>query len=98
MKKKSVKKTFVISDKVSRFPGKGGWFYVSVPLKHTKYLKEQRSAWGMYPIMARINTTSWKTKLMMKKGGSFFVALNEKIRKKENIVKGNIIKVNFSLI
>lgn len=93
-----MKKSFEIYGKISKFPGKSGWYYVSVPVKNKKYLKEQRPAWGMYPIMARVGNTSWKTKLMMKKGGDFFVALNEEVRKKENIIKAKRIKVNFSLI
>jgi hypothetical protein len=93
-----VKKTFVISGKVSRFSGKGGWFYISVPKKYTLKLKDQRKTWGMYPIIVRINKTSWNTKLMMKKGGDYFVALNKEIRDIENIVEGKIIKAKLTLI
>ena len=91
-------KFFVVSGKVSKFPGKGGWFYVDVPKKFMKKLKEQRSRWGMYPINVKIGDTSWKTKLMMKKGGDFFVALKVNVREKEKITKGKIIKVNVALI
>jgi len=93
-----MKKSFVISGRVSKFPGKGGWFYISVPKKYTKILNEQRNTWGMYPIKAQVGNTSWKTKLMMKKGGNFFVALNANVREKEKITKDKIIKINFSLI
>ena len=91
-------KSFTISGKVMKFPGKGGWFYVAVPKKYTKNLKEQRHTWGMYPITARIGNTSWKTKLMMKKGGDFFVAIKVNVRKKEKIAKGREIRVQISLI
>jgi len=90
-----MKKSFEISGKVSKFPGKGGWFYVDVPKKFTKKLKEQRSSWGMYSIKVKVGNTSWRTKLMMKKGGNFFVAFNKKTREKEKISKGKNIKVNF---
>ena len=93
-----MKSSFMISGKVFKFPGKGGWFYVAVPKKYTKVLKEQRRTWGMYPIRAHVGGTSWKTKLMMKKGGDFFVALKTIVRKKENIAKGKIVKVHVSLI
>ena len=81
-----------------QFPGSGGWVYVAVPKKFTKELKERRRAWGMYPITAHVGKTSWKTKLMMKKDGDFFVALKATVRKKENIEKGKIVKVHISLI
>jgi hypothetical protein len=90
-------KYFAFSGKVSKFPGKSGWFYVDVPKKFMKKLKEQRSKWGMYPIEVKVGNTSWKTKLMMKRGGDFFVALKVNVREKEKITKGKIIKVNVTL-
>ena len=93
-----MKKSFVISGKVSKFPGKSGWFYISIPKKYTKSLNERRRTWGMYPIKAQVGNTSWKTKLMMKKGGNFFVALKTTIREKEKIFKEKIIKIDVSLI
>lgn len=82
---------------VQKFPGSGGWVYVAVPKKYTRELKQQRRAWGMYPIIACVGTTSWKTKLMMKKGGNFFVALKVAVRDKEKIAVGNRITVSFAL-
>ncbi len=82
---------------VQKFPGSGGWVYVAVPQKYTKKLKEQRKAWGMYPITAHVGKTSWKTKLMMKKGGDFFVALKATIRNREKIAIGDRITVAFRL-
>ena len=77
---------------VQKFPGKGGWVYVPVPAKYKSYLQQQRHAWGMYPITAHVGSTSWQTKLMMKKGGDFFVALKKGVRKKEKItVDDNVI-------
>ena len=80
-----------------RFPGPGGWVYVAVPKQYTKELKQRRRAWGMYPITAHVADTSWKTKLMMKKGGDFFVALKSVVRDKEKIIVGDRITVSFKL-
>jgi hypothetical protein len=91
-------KSFEFAGEVSRFVGKGGWFYVSVPKKYKKYLEKKRPAWGMYPILVRVGSTSWNTKLMVKKGGDFFIALKEKLRRKENIEKGKIIKIKCTLL
>ena len=82
---------------VQKFPGFGGWAYIAVPTKYTKELKAQRRAWGMYPITAHVGKTSWKTKLMMKKGGDFFVALKTTIRNKEKITVGDRVTVSFKL-
>ena len=80
-----------------QFPGSGGWVYVAVPKKYTKELKERRRAWGMYPITAHIGKTSWKTKLMMKKGGDFFVALKATVRSKEKKDWGDRLSISFKL-
>ena len=82
---------------VQKFSGSGGWVYVAVPKKYTNELKQRRRAWGMYPITAHIGKTSWKTKLMMKKGGDFFVALKATIRDKEKLAVGDRIIVSFKL-
>lgn len=80
-----------------KFPGSAGWVYVAVPQKHTKKLKLRRRAWGMYPITAHVGNTAWKTKLMMKKGGDFFVALKTEVRSKEKITVGDKVVVSFKL-
>lgn len=82
---------------VQKFLGPGGWVYVAVPKKYTEELKRRRRAWGMYPITAHVSTTSWKTKLMMKKGGGFFVALKGSVRNKEKIAVGDRATVSFKL-
>ena len=82
---------------VQKFPGDGGWVYVVVPKKHKIYLQQQRRTWGMYPITAHFGKTSWQTKLMMKKGGDFFVALKVAIRNKEKIAVGDSVTVSIKL-
>jgi len=82
---------------VEKFPGDGGWIYVTVPEKHRAYLQQKRRAWGMYPITAHVGGTSWKTKLMMKKGGDFFVALRANIRNKEEVSVGDTVTISFKL-
>ena len=82
---------------IQKFPGSGGWVYVAVPKKYTEELKRRRRAWGMYPITAHVGDTTWKTKLMMKKDGDFFVALKAAVRNKENIVISSQVTVSFKL-
>ncbi len=88
---------FSFNGTVQKFPGSGGWVYVAVPKKYTKELKQRRRAWGMYPITAHVGKASWKTKLMMKKGGDFFVALKAMVRNREQIAVGDLITVAFKL-
>ena len=92
-----MKRDVIFKGIVQKFPGSAGWVYAAVATKHTKELKARRRAWGMYPITAHVGKTSWKTKLMMKKGGDFFVALKTTIRNKEKIAVGDRVTVSFTL-
>ena len=92
-----MKRDVTFKSTAQKFPGSGGWVYVAVPKKYTKDLKQRRRAWGMYPITVYVGKTSWKTKLMMKKGGDFFVALKATIRNKEQINVGDRITISFKL-
>jgi len=92
-----MKRDITVKGIVQQFPGSGGWVYVAVPKRFTKELKERRRAWGMYPITAHVGKTSWKTKLMMKKGGDFFVALKAVIRSKEKTAVGDRVTISFKL-
>jgi hypothetical protein len=82
---------------VQKFPGIGGWHYLVVPKKYTKELQGGGNPWGMNPIKAHINNTSWKTKLMIKKGGDYFIAIKLAIRKKENLSVGNKVSISFTM-
>ena len=93
-----MKSDIVFNGTIQQFPGPGGWVYVAVPKKYTEELKQRRRAWGMYPITASVGNTTWKTKLMMKKGGDFFVALKAAVRNKEKISVGDRMAVSFNLL
>ena len=92
-----MRRTISFKGRVEIFPSFGGWHYIEVPKKYTNDLREQRKAWGMYPITVDLGNTSWETKLMMKKGGDFFIALKSAIRIKEKITVGDKISISFSL-
>ena len=87
-----------LRETVKKFPGSSGWTYVTVPEKYTEQLKKKRRAWGMFPITAYVGSTPWDTKLMIKKGGSFFVALKASVRDKEKIKVGDRVAVSFKLL
>ena len=82
---------------VKKFPGPSGWHYIAVPKKYTRELQKQRKSWGMYPITAHIGSTTWKTKLMIKKGGDFFIALKLAIQNKEKLALGDRVSIFFRL-
>lgn len=82
---------------LEKFPGRGGWVYATVPKKYTAELKARRRVWGRYPIIAHVGKTQWKTKLMVKKVGDFFVAFKAEIRDKEALKVGDRVKIFLKL-
>lgn len=93
-----MKSDIVFKGTIQQFPGPSGWVYVAVPKKYTKELKRRRRVWGMYPITTHVGDTTWKTKLMTKKGGDFFVAFRAAVRNKEKISVGDRVAVSFNLL
>ena len=71
---------------------------MDVPKKYTEELSTKRGSWGMFPITVALGDTTWNTKLMMKKGGYFFIALRAAVRKKEAIEVGDTLRIVFSLV
>ncbi|MDP2216164.1 MAG: DUF1905 domain-containing protein [Methanolobus sp.] len=78
------------------FPQKGGWVYVRVPIGITEQLLHMAQR-GLIPIRASVGSTSWDTSLLPMGDGTHFIALNAKVRKKEDIEVGNDITVSFQL-
>jgi hypothetical protein len=78
------------------FPQKGGWVYIRVPLTITKGLLH-RADRGLIPIKATVGEFSWNTSLLPKGDGTHFIALNARVRKKEEIEVGDTITISFEL-
>lgn len=87
---------FTILDKIKRFPGKGGWYYVAVPSQITD-ITSHLARRGLVPITAKLGSSVWSTSLLPKGDGTHFVALKSTIRKKEKIDLGDEIELNISI-
>lgn len=87
---------FEIEGQVELFPQKGGWVYVRVPIGITEKLLH-RAKRGLIPVSASVGSTSWDTSLLPMGDGTHFIALNAKVRKKEDIEVGNNVSVSFQL-
>jgi len=91
-----MEKTFIAKGKVRVFPQKGGWVYLPI---HQTYadLKINKPKWGLVPATITIGSTTWKKSLLPFGDGTLFIALNEKVRRAENIKIGDVITAKFSI-
>lgn len=91
-----MKKTFKVEGKVKIFPQKGGWIYL--PIKQTYIdLGIKKPKWGLVPATITIGKMTWKKSLLPMGDETLFIALNEKVRKSENIKIGDTITATFTL-
>lgn len=82
------------SGRVELFPGNMGWHYVDVP---DKLIPKEKSnlKWGLIPAQFCVGDTKWKSSLLPKGGGTYFVPLKVAVRKKEGIELGDKVKIKF---
>lgn len=87
---------FTATGSIKQFPQKGGWVYL--PIKQTYgNLGLQKPKWGLVPATITIGRTTWKRSLLPMGDGTLFIALNEKIRKSENLRVGDKVSVSFKI-
>lgn len=91
-----MKKVFSSTGEVKIFPQKGGWVYVSIDQNYSD-LGIKKPRWGLVPATITIGKTTWKKSLLPMGDGTLFVALNEKVRKAENIKIGDKVSVSFQV-
>jgi len=91
-----MKKVFSSKDKVKIFPQKGGWVYLPIKQTYSDF-DIKKPKWGLVPASITIGKTTWKKSLLPMGDGTLFIALNEKVRKAENIKIGDTITVNFEI-
>lgn len=92
-----MKKVFVSKGKVSIFPQKGGWVYLPIDQTYADF-NIKKPKWGLVPAKITIGKTTWNKSLLPMGDGSLFIALNEKIRKLEDIKIEDVIKVKFEIL
>ena len=74
-----------------RYPGHAGWYFVSLPDKLGKEirdtLKSEEKGWGRLKAKAKIGNSEWDTAIWFDtKMNTYLLPLKAGIRKKENIV------------
>lgn len=96
-------KTFVISGKVWRYEGTGGWHFVYVSKELSQRIKDtarnkKKAGFQFVRVKATIGKTSWNTSLFPTKDGPYLLAIKADVRHKEGINEGDSAKISCAIL
>ena len=98
-----MKKIFSFNAKIWKWPGDGGWHFVTLDKKLSEQIRKQYTK-GFVPIVARCGKSEWVTSLFphtpnkkVSKQVDYLLCINKKILKQEGLFAGDEIKVNFMI-
>jgi hypothetical protein len=88
------------SGRIWYWRGPAPWFFVTVPAKQSRILKDivgfVTYGWGMIPVDVRIGKTEWKTSLWPK-DGRYIVPIKASVRKAEQLEEGDKVIVRLEV-
>lgn len=98
---KSENQTFRIREKVWRYPGPAGWFFVNTGREVAEALRFfenfEKVGWGYIKVTAQLGRTRWDTTLFPTKAKDFLLAIKASVRKTEGIQEGDLLDIRITL-
>ena len=91
---------FSFQGKVWRWPGYGGWHFVTLPKDTSKKIKALKKSYGAGFVKTKVTLgkSSWDTALFQhKESDSYLLSIKKNIRKKESIFEDDNIKITITL-
>jgi hypothetical protein len=89
---------FKINTRVWRWPGDMGWHFVTVDKSISNKIRKVYTK-GFVKIKAQIGKTSWDTSLFPhKQSESYLLSIKASVRKKEDILEGDMVRIVFKTI
>ncbi|WP_061224774.1 DUF1905 domain-containing protein [Leptospira weilii] len=84
------------------YPGKGGWHFLTLPVKTSKEIRsilgKTSGPWGMVPVLAKIGVTTWNTSIFPEKNSiKYVLPLKVDVRKKEKITIDQKVRVSITI-
>ncbi|MBC7878311.1 MAG: DUF1905 domain-containing protein [Anaerolineales bacterium] len=91
---------FEIKDKIWYWRGPAPFYFVTVPAKQSRDIKDISGlvtyGWGMIPVTVQIGKTEWKTSLWPK-NDLYIVPIKVSVRKAEKLDEGDTITVRLEV-
>lgn len=91
-----LKKNYIIKAKVWRWPGDGGWHFITLDKKLADSIRAVYTK-GFVKIEAVIGKTIWNTSLFPHKKAGYLLCINKSVRKKEDVYAGDEIKIKLTI-
>ncbi|MCU0417574.1 MAG: DUF1905 domain-containing protein [Cytophagaceae bacterium] len=87
---------YAFRSEVTQYSGKGGWFFVSLPVEYTKeireYFRSEEEGWGRLKARATIGDSTWETSIWFDtKKRTYMLPIKVEIRKMEGLEKNKIV-------
>lgn len=87
----------IVKGKVWKYPGKGGWCFVSLSDDDSKALRDEkridRTAYGYVPVTATLGASVWQTTFFPSKEGPYLLAIKADVRTRERVGVGDEVEV-----
>jgi len=97
-----VSREFTIRGKLWRYPGPGGWHFVTLAKGHAGALKmrprETKVGWGYVPMRATLGKSTWRTTLFPTKEGKYLLAVKKALRAAEGVADGDTVRARVALV
>lgn len=87
---------FEVVGEVWRYPGKGGWHFVSLPPDLSRRIRSTsgglNQGWGSLPAAVEMGRSRWRTSLFPDaKRGCYLLPIKASARKQESIEEGDVV-------
>lgn len=89
---------YIVNTKLWRWPGDMGWHFVTIDKKISEVIRKKYTK-GFVKIKAKVGNTEWNTSPFPHlETGVYLLSIKKSVRKKEELMEGDMIKVKFSLV
>ena len=94
--------TFEFTAPLWRYPGAGGWHFVSMPPGIADEIADMpagnRAGVGSVRVAVTVGTTSWRTSLFPdSKTGTYLLPVKEAVRDAENLETGDVVRAQVQI-
>ncbi len=95
---KKIPSKYTVHAKVWKWEGDMAWYFINLDTSLSEKIRESRGK-GMIKIQAQIGKSSWNTSLLYHtEARTYLIAIKKLIRRKEQLIEGSEVKMNFALI